>query len=104
MERGGFGHRDPLELTTPGRRATKEAVVKPLASAAVFGLVPVPPAISTTESCGPTERFADNDNAPVEDLDFAQLAPPHPEDAAERMATKDELARIRRQLEDQTSD
>ena len=78
--------------------------MKPLASAAVFGLVPVPPAISTTESSRPHRAFGDNDNAPVEDLDFAQLAPPHPEDAAERMATKDELARIRRQLEDQSTD
>ena len=78
--------------------------MKPLASAAVFGLVPVPPAISTTEPCSRSEPCGDNDNAPPEDLDFAQLAPPHPEDAAERMATKDELARIRRQLEDQSTD
>ena len=77
--------------------------MKPLASAAVFGLVPVPPAISTTESC--TKPCGDNDNASVEDLDFERLSdPPNPEDAAERMATKDELARIRRQLEDQSTD
>ena len=79
--------------------------MKPLASAAVFGLVPVPPAISTTEACNPIEPCGDNDNAPVEDLDFERLSdPPHLEDAAERMATKDELAGIRRQLEDQSTD
>jgi hypothetical protein len=82
----------------------KETEVKPLTSAAVFGLVPVPPAISTAKSCGPIEPCGDNGNAPVEDLDFEQLAPPHPEDAAERMATKDELARIRRQLDDHSTD
>jgi hypothetical protein len=78
--------------------------MKSLASAAVFGLVPIPPAISTTNSCSPSEPCGDNDNTPAEELDFAQLAPPQPEDAAERMATKDELARIRRQLEDESTD
>ena len=77
--------------------------MKSFASAAVFGLVPIPPAISTTDSCGPTEPCDDSGNAPVADIDFAQLTDPSPEDATERMATKDELARIRRQLEDHST-
>ena len=80
--------------------------MKSFTSAAVFGLVPVPPAISTTNSCGPMQPGNDNGEKPAdaEDLDHQQLAGPHPEDATERMATKDELARIRRQLGTQSAD
>ena len=80
--------------------------MKSFTSAAVFGLVPVPPAISTTNSCGPPQPGDDNGEKPAnaEDFDHQQLAGPRPEDATERMATKDELARIRRQLGTQSAD
>jgi hypothetical protein len=70
-------------------------------NAAVFGLVPVPP-MPATGACSDSHSFGDSDIRPVptEDVSIPQPACPRRDDATERMATKDELARIRRQLED----
>ena len=80
--------------------------MKTLTSAAVFGLIPVPPTFPATESCSHIERHGDNGIAPAttEDADGSQLGCSPREDATERMATKDELASIRRQLEDESTD
>jgi hypothetical protein len=60
----------------------------------VFGLVPVPP-MPDTVSSGFDGRWTTSEH----DLDLSQLVFfPHP--VAERMATKDELARIRYELEE----
>jgi hypothetical protein len=68
--------------------------MKPLTTVAVYGLVPVPP-MADTQAC------SDNDNQPpaADDENAAHLAWLR-HDAAERMATNDELARIRRELEE----
>jgi hypothetical protein len=65
--------------------------MKAFTSAAVFGLVPVPP-MPDIDTCG------DSDNRPVtvENVNCSQLERPQREVATERMATKDEIARIRR--------
>jgi hypothetical protein len=78
--------------------------MKTLTSAAVFGLIPVPPIFPATDSCSHIER--DNGIAPAtaEDAGVSQLGCPQREDATERMATKGELASIRRQLEDESTD
>jgi hypothetical protein len=67
--------------------------MKTLTNVAVYGLVPVP-ASADTQAC------SDSDNHPPADADAnaAQLAWLR-HDAAERMATNDELARILRELE-----
>jgi len=66
--------------------------MKTLTNVAVYGLVPVP-ASADTRAC------RDNDNHPAAaDANAAQLAWLR-HDAAERMATNDELARILRELE-----
>ena len=75
-----------------------EAIVKALTSAAVFGLVPVPP-MPSAAPCSGTEPCRNNGLGPA-----SQLVDPQREDGTERMATKDELARIRRQLEDAGAD
>ena len=68
--------------------------MKPLTTVAVYGLVPVPP-MADTQAC------SDNDNQPpaAGDENAARLAWRR-HDAAERMATNDELARIRQELEE----
>ena len=68
--------------------------MKPLTTVAVYGLVPVPP-MADTQACG------DNDNQPLTagDVNAAHLAWLR-HDAAERLATNDELARIRQELEE----
>ena len=67
--------------------------MKPLVSAAVFGLVPIPPMPDTGPNNDEDRRMtAENANAPQ----FLWLSVP----VAERMATKDELASIRDELED----
>jgi len=68
--------------------------MKPLTTVAVYGLVPVPP-MADTQAC------SDNDNQPAAagDENAARLAWLR-HDAAERMATNDELARIRQELEE----
>ena len=67
--------------------------MRPLVSAAVFGLVPIPPMPDTGPNNDEDRRMtAENANAPQ----FLWLSVP----VAERMATKDELARIRDELED----
>jgi hypothetical protein len=67
--------------------------MKTLTNVAVYGLVPVP-ASADTQAC------SDGDTHPPADVDAnaAQLAWLR-HDAAERMATNDELARILRELE-----
>lgn len=67
--------------------------MKTLTNVAVYGLVPVP-ASADTRAC------RDNDTHPpaAADANAAQLAWLR-HDAAERMATNDELARILRELE-----
>jgi hypothetical protein len=68
--------------------------MKTLVGVAVFGLVPVPP-MPDTVSSGFDGRWTTSEH----DLDLSQLVFfPHP--VAERMATKDELARIRYELEE----
>jgi len=68
--------------------------MKTLVGVAVFGLVPVPPMPDTVSS-----GFDGRWTASEHDLDLSQLVFfPHP--VAERMATKDELARIRYELEE----
>jgi hypothetical protein len=71
--------------------------MKPLTSAAVFGLVPVPPMLATdthsdSDSCVDSDIWSVTANA-------ARLSELQ-HDATERMATNDELARIRQELED----
>ena len=67
--------------------------MKPLVSAAVFGLVPVPPMPDTGPSSDEDRRMtAEDANA----SQFLWLSVP----VAEQMATKDEFARIRDELED----
>ncbi len=68
--------------------------MKTLTTVAVYGLVPVPP-MADTQAC------SDNDNQPLtpDDANAAHLAWLR-HDAAERMATNDELARIRQELEE----
>jgi hypothetical protein len=72
--------------------------MKPLTSAAVFGLVPVPP-------MSPTDTHSDHDSCvdiwplTLDDASAPRLAELQ-HDPAERMATNDELARIRQELED----
>jgi hypothetical protein len=81
-----------------GKRRRRQPV-KSFTSAAVFGLVPVPPTISATTPCAPAQPGNDCEKrAATEDLDNSELAAARPGDATERVATKDELARIRRQL------
>jgi hypothetical protein len=72
--------------------------MKTLTNVAVYGLVPVP-ASADTHAC------SDNDNRPpaAADANAAQLAWLR-HDAAERMATNDELARILRELEALSAD
>ena len=68
--------------------------MKTLVGVAVFGLVPVPP-MPDTVSSGFDGRWTPSEH----DLDLSQLRFfPHP--VAERMATKDDLARIRCELEE----
>ena len=67
-------------------------VMKVLVSVAVFGLMPVPPMPDTLSS------RVDHARARSEDFEFSQLAfLPRP--ILERLATKEELARIRDELE-----
>lgn len=68
--------------------------MKPLPGVAVYGLVPVPP-MPDTRAC------SDNDNQPLpaDDANTARLAWLR-HAAAERMATNDELACIRQELEE----
>ena len=68
--------------------------MRPLATVAVCGLVPVPP-MADTRAC----RDDDNQPPAAADENAARLAWLR-HDAAERMATNDELARIRQELED----
>ena len=68
--------------------------MKPLTTVAVWGLVPVPP-MADTRAC----RDDDNQPPTADDENAARLAW-HRHDAAERMATNDEFARIRQELED----
>ena len=72
--------------------------MKTLTNVAVYGLVPVP-ASADTQAC------SDSDNHPpaADDANAAQLAWLR-HDAAERMATNDELARILRELEALSAD
>src|SRR5262249_37560328 len=73
---------------------TGRTAMKTLVGVAVFGLVPVPPMPDTVAS-GFDGRWTTREH----DLDLSQLVFfPHP--VAERMATKDELARIRYELEE----
>src|SRR5262249_30118479 len=73
---------------------TGRTAMKTLVGVAVFGLVPVPP-MPDTVSSGFDGRWTTSEH----DLDLSQLVFfPHP--VAERMATKDELARIRYELEE----
>jgi hypothetical protein len=65
--------------------------MKPLIGSAVFGLVPVPPMPGTSAA---DDRDA---HCPDDEGQSAQVAPPLHE-AAERMATKEELARLLREL------
>ena len=67
--------------------------MKPLVSAAVFGLVPVPP-VPDTHACN---RNCDDRPTTAEELNPSRLVclPPN---STERMATEDELARIRHEL------
>ena len=67
--------------------------MKTLVGVAVFGLVPVPP-MPDTVSSGFDGRWTTSEH----DLDLSQLVLFQP--VAERMATKDELARIRYELEE----
>jgi len=68
--------------------------MKTLVGVAVYGLVPVPP-MPDTVSSGFDGRWTTSEH----DLDLSQLVfSPHP--VAERMVTKDELARIRYELEE----
>jgi hypothetical protein len=68
--------------------------MKPLPTVAVCGLVPVP-------HMPDTQASSDNDNQPLTAADEnAALLAWHRHDAAERMATNDELARICQELED----
>src|SRR5262249_26029343 len=72
---------------------TGRTAMKTLVGVAVFGLVPVPP-MPDTVSSGFNGRWTKSEHDP----DLSQLVFfPHP--VAERMATKDELARIRYELE-----
>jgi hypothetical protein len=68
--------------------------MKTLVGVAVFGLVPVPP-MPDTVSSGFDGRWTTSEH----DLDLSQLVF-FPHSVAERMATKDELARIRYELEE----
>ena len=68
--------------------------MKPLTTVAVCGLVPVPP-MADMRAC----RDDDNQPPAADDENAGRLAW-HRHDAAERMATNDELARIRQELED----
>src|SRR5262249_43755238 len=83
-DRGGCGHRDPPWASDPGTEDKEEGAtpVKGLPGAAVFGLLPIPPAISTATPCAPAHP-GDDGEKPVgnEDLDHSQLAGPRPEDA-----------------------
>ena len=74
--------------------------MKASTSAAVFGLVPVPP-MPATASRRALERCSNNDIVPdsAEHLDAAPPAHPERGAATERMATKDELAHIRHELD-----
>jgi hypothetical protein len=78
--------------------------MKPLTSAAVFGLVPVPP-MPVTGTQNDSDSCADGDICPVpaNDANAARLARPQ-YDATERMATTDELARIRHELADSSAE
>jgi hypothetical protein len=73
--------------------------MKTLTSAAVYGLVPVPPMPDTRAS-----GRNDNRQHPAEDVNFSQLEWLQPNAATERIATKDELARIRRELRDASAE
>lgn len=68
--------------------------MKTLVGVAVFGLVPVPP-MPDTVSSGFDGRWTTSEH----DRDLSQLVL-IPQPVAERMATKDELARIRYELEE----
>jgi len=74
--------------------------MKAFTSAAVFGLVPVPP-MPPTASRSAVERCSNNDIVPdsTEHLDAPPPAHPERGAATERMATKDELAHIRHELD-----
>jgi hypothetical protein len=78
--------------------------MKPLTSAAVFGLVPVPP-MPVTGTQNDSDSCADGDIWPVpaNDANAARLAELQ-YDATERMATNDELARIRQELDDSSAE
>jgi hypothetical protein len=65
--------------------------MKTFTSAAVFGLVPVPP-MPDADACSDS----DNRSVTAEDVHASQLVCPQ-RNAAERLATKDELACIRRE-------
>jgi hypothetical protein len=92
-DRGGFA-----AAIRPIGRPDNEAIMKALTSAAVFGLVPVPP-MPSAAPCSDTEPCRDNGLGPA-----SQLVDPQREDGTERMATKDELTRIRGQLEDASAE
>ena len=74
--------------------------MKAFTSAAVFGLVPVPP-MPATASGSALERCSHRDIVPdsAEHLDAPPPAHPERGAATERMATKDELAHIRHELD-----
>ena len=67
--------------------------MKTLTSVAVYGLVPVPPMHDT-------QAFSDNDNQSptADDANAARLAS-FQHDATERVATNDELARMRQMFQ-----
>ena len=67
--------------------------MKSLSSSAVFGLIPVPPEVSTfcCRDDGDNSHAVDEDAQPSQ----GERAPPK---ETERMATEEELARLRREL------
>jgi hypothetical protein len=65
--------------------------MKPIVGSAVFGLVPVPPMPST---CAADDRDAHRRDDEAQSAQVDRRG----HEAAERMATKDELARLRREL------
>ena len=71
--------------------------MKPLVSTAVFGLLPLPPLPDTNDrECN---RRCDDPSTPTEEINSLEfVCPSHV--IAERMATQDELARLRGELDD----
>ena len=74
-----------------------EGIMKPLVTTAVFGLLPVPPLPDTYDRECKGRR--DDPSTPTEKINSSELVcPSHV--IAERMATPDELARLRKELDD----